>query len=207
MDEVEYRVLQVDEVDDARKLSRRNPDLFASYALDRLPAFYDIADMAEPASSYAENQRLMVGAFCDREIVGAVFVSQPGLPSASKASMDAWDAVLEHYSEHELNVFSTLSLEMLRAVIDSPYDSLLVHTLCVDHSYRRTGVARKLLSEVIERLTKMEHSMLYIKIARIRHHVRLCEKLGFKVVKQRFSISDRLQFGCWGSTLLRYETA
>jgi ribosomal protein S18 acetylase RimI-like enzyme len=197
--------IQVGDIDAARLLSNRNPDVFGSYVVERLPDFWEIADMALPAYAFADRQQLMLGAFHGDRIVGTVFVTSGAMQLSTAADESVWEMVRARYTDHIVDVYATLQKDILKSMIPSPSRGHLIHTLCVDSAYRRQGIAKSLLLEVTNTLNSTELAALYIQIARIKGHLRLCESVGFKVVRKRFSPSDRLQFGIWGSILLKFD--
>lgn len=204
MSKTVYRTLQTEEVNHARQLFNRNPDVFAAYALERLPCFYELADTLESVPVFVAKQRLMLGAFSSNCLVGSVFVRPVNTPSEHEVSETDWELAQTRFSEHELNVYCTLASDLKKGMIDAPSGSLLIHSLCVEREHRGQGIAAKLLTEATNRLSVEEQTVLYVKVARNRGHIRMCESLGFRIVRKRLSLSDRLQFGCWGSTLLQY---
>ena len=199
-----YRTLEGAEVDEARRLSNCNPDVFSAYALDRLPCVFEIAGSLEPASDFRAKQRLILGAFQSDRIVGALFIESVDRLAEIETSKASWDIVLSRFTEHEVNVYRTLVADWGRAMIGAPDGSLSIHSLCVAREHRQKGIATALLREAVDRLRDDERSSLYIEVARIRSYRRLCESAGFRIVSKRLSLSDRLQFGCWGTALFKF---
>jgi ribosomal protein S18 acetylase RimI-like enzyme len=207
MSDVTFRELELADVNAARRLSNQNPDVFGRYAIERLPEFWEIADMAQPATALAAQQRLMLGAFHGDRIVGAAFVMPAALQLNYVADEEIWERVRAKFTDQVVNIYATLYSDMVSSMIKSPSEGLLVHTLCVDSAFRRQGVARRLLLEATKSLSASELAALYVQVARTKGHRRLCESVGFKVLRLRFSFSDRLQFGIWGSILLQFDAS
>lgn len=196
-----FRTLEEDEVEEARQLSNRTPDVFAAHALARLPCFFEIADLFVTVPVFIAKQRIMLGPFHGQRLIGVVFVSAiHRLAELGSTDVD-WNPVLARFSEHEAQVFCTLAADWSKLLIGAPDGSLSLHTLCVALEYRGRRIATKLISEAITLLSDDERSSLYIEVARISSHLRMCKSAGFQIVRKSLSLSARLHFGCWGSAL------
>lgn len=199
---IDIRTLFDGEVAAAQELSNRIPDVFTAYLQERLPNFFEISEVVDPP----REPRLAVGAYDEGRLVGAASVSVALGPDAWKDVQHDWDAIEERFSNHELGVYFTLLGDWNRALIGAPEGSLFVHSLCVEPSHRGRGVGRRLVAGAIERLETAERGTLFMEVARRRGWRRFCEPLGFRAMRRTLSLSDRLQFGCWGVVLLKYES-
>ena len=202
MHDVVIRSVDGSEVRTARNLSNSNVDFHARYVAERLPTYFDIARVLEPDAEFAERQRLIVGAFLGDEIIGTVAVErQVDLPALELPD----DHVFwQRFTEHDLHVYCALNDSLCKTYIGAPQDSLAIHSLAVRSDCRQRGIARSLLEYAIGELEHDERISLYIEFARIKWLCRFGDSLGFETVRRTFSISERLEYGCWGSVLMRY---
>lgn len=197
------RTLDASEIGSARDLFCRYVDFHARHVVERLPAFFDIARLLDPDTAFAERQRVVVGACIERNMVGAVAIQRTqGLEALD---LDDLHPIWDKYSDHDLDVYCTLNESLARTCIGTPPNTLMVHSLAVRPEYRRCGIARSLLAHAIAGLAPEERSSLYIETARVKWLVKICTKLGFSPVRKTLSLSERLEYGYWGSVLLTYQ--
>ncbi len=203
MDGLTFRDLDESEASSARDLFCTHTDFHARHVVARLPAYFDIARHLEPDEVFFARQRIVAGAFLDRTLIGTIAIE----PTHSIHEVDLVDsdAIWDRFTEHEVNVYCTLTADLERTYIGAPPNTLTAHSLAVHPDHRRRGIARSLLVHTLAALTHAEQRSLYIETARNKHLVRLCESVGFVPVRRTFSLSERLGFGSWGSVLFRYN--
>lgn len=80
-----------------------------------------------------------------------------------------------------------------------------MHSLSVAPPFRRTGLATHLIGLAIDELSADEKKELYVETARQRYLVKLFSKQRFRIVRKSFSISEKLEYGQWGSVLMKYD--
>lgn len=204
MDEIAIRPLCRDEIAESWRLWARNPDAHSAYIVNRLPAFFEIAALFDPCRSYLRRQRFVLGAFDSGRMIGTVAVERSGTERGCELAEHEWDAIYTRFSERDLDIYDTLQSALSKTYIGAPDGSLTIHSLGVETEYRGKGIGTRLLLSAIDELDRDEHPSLYVEIARIRWLQNLCESVGFRVVRRTFSISERLEFGLWGSVLMRY---
>lgn len=202
MHEPELRMLDASEVSAARDLCSANPDIHARYIVERQPVFFDIARLFDPDDRFFNRQRLVVGAFVQDQLIGTVAVETTSAMTATDLpdNHEFWD----RYGQHDLDLFTTLYESLTRTYIGAPNGALTIHSLSVALAHRRNGIASALLQCVINALTQDEKASLYIECARRRSLTMLGRSVGFACERKTFSFSERLEYGCWGSVLMRY---
>lgn len=204
MRETIIRSLEPSEVSTARELLHRNSDIHSRFLHERLPCYFDIASHFDPDEIFRRRQRLLLGAFDGDEMVGSVGVECASDHLPTELTNDEVDRLSNMFSDHQLSAFATLQNGVSKTYIGTPAGSLTVHSLTVESGYRHNGVARSLVQQAIASLDLSERRSLYIEVARLRWLKRFVESLGFLTVRKTFSLSERLQFGCWGALLLQY---
>lgn len=205
MRELAIRSLDVSEFCLARDIAIQNIDFHARYVVERLPTFFDIARELDPDAQFGNRQRLFAGAFIADKMIGTVAVERVSDTSFPERSTDEDERFWNRFTEHDTSVYDTLQSSLNKTLIGAPVGSLSIHSLCVSPSYRRCGIARSLVRHVITCLDANEQLSLYIEFARLKWLRRFGVSLGFTTVRQTFSISERMEYGCWGSVLMRYQ--
>ncbi len=190
------------EISAARDMTSSLVDFHARYVVERLPAFFEIARILDPDTEYRKRQRLVVGAFLGEEIIGTVAVERQVELSAPE--LPDHHVFWKRFTEHDLNVYCTLNDSLRKTYLGAPQDSLAVHSLAVRPDFRQRGIARSLLEYVLADLNSSELASLYIEFARIKWLCKFGASPGFEAVRRTFSISERLEYGCWGSVLMQY---
>ncbi len=204
MHEVVIRPLSESEVPLSRRLYARSPDREAMYLVERLPHFFDIADFLDPVGPYVARQLFVLGAFREDLLIGTVAVEKTSLSRNADIGEIGTDALLRRFSEHDILVYSTLAIAHRRIFIGAPEASLYIHSLSVDESRRRIGIATQLIRTAIELLNDQQRLSLYMEVPRLKWVQRWGESLGFRPLRKTLSLSQRLEFGCWGHVLMRY---
>jgi len=199
MTEFAVHPLAEDEIAEHRQLYSAHPDAFSASVVQRFPAYDDVARFFDPDETYAKRQRLVLGAFTNRNLVGTVGIQRPECPSETEMIQDRWDAFFKTFSDHDLAVFNTWTKSLRRTFIGAPEGSLILHSLVVVPEYRRMGVASKLVRAALCELKEKERRCLYTEIVRATWAIRWFETLSFVTVQKTLSLSQRLEFGCWGS--------
>ena len=188
-----------------RELTALYPDLHARYVVERLPAFFSIAHFFDPPRMYAARQKLVLGAYNSKTLVGAVAVQTvQDLPEVG-ARENQWNVFFSRFTQHDLDVYTELTMALLKTYIGSPIGSLCLHSLTVSPEYRGRGIAKRLIETLLCELDDVDREILYVETARNTKLTRLFESTGFRSVRKTFSISERFEFGCWGSNLLKYR--
>lgn len=205
--DVEIRTLEALEVGRSRDLVNRYTDFHTKCVAARLPSFFDITRELNPDAQYGDRQRVVTGAFSGGELVGTVAVEAVTDASIPDRTMEQEERFWSRFSEHDAGVYDALICSLDKTLIGSPVGSLTLHSLAVSPAFRRRGIARSLLYHTIESLDADEQLSLYIEFARLKGLRSLGASLGFSTVRQTFSISERLEYGCWGSVLMRYRLA
>lgn len=204
MCKTELRLLDVSEVAAARDLYNAFPGYHASYVLQRQPEFFNIARLFDPDPTFFAHQRLVVGAFVHNQLIGTVSVELA--TELTEANLPSHHEFWERYGQHDLDVYSTLNESLTQTYIGTPNGAYTIHSLAVTPDHRRKGIATALLRYVIRALTQEEKTLLYIEFARHKSLIKLGAAVGFAPVRKTFSLSERLEYGCWGSVLMRYAT-
>ena len=205
MAEFAVRSLAGGEIGEHRRLYTANPDAYAACVVQRFPAYYEVATFFDPDGTYAKRQRLVLGAFTNGKLVGTVGVQRTECPSETEIDGDRWDTFSEAFSEQDLTVFSTWTEALQRTFIGAPNGSLTLHSLAVDPEYRRMGVASRLVRAAVCELNEEERTYLYTEVVRTPWMIRLFESLSFVTIQKTLSLSERLEFGCWGSVLMQFR--
>jgi GNAT superfamily N-acetyltransferase len=205
MHNVEIRPLRDSEIQSSREMVAQNPDFHARYVVSRLPSFFAIARKLDPDSAYLKRQRLNVGAFYTGELIGTASVERVTEKPFSELSDEdnKWFSLA--FTEHEVKVYDTLQQSLCKTIIGAPIGSLSIHSLAVSLDNRNQGVARHLLRYIIDSLSERERLLLHIEFAKLKWLQRFGRSLGFKTVRHTFSLSERLEYGCFGSVLMRYQ--
>lgn len=205
MRDLEIRSLDTLEFSLARDIASRNTDLHTRYVVERLPTFFDIARDLDPDALYGGRQRLLAGAFIGGKMIGTVAIERVSDAVFPERTADEEDRFWDRFTEHEVSVYETLQSSLNKTLIGAPSGSSTIHSLGISPAHRRCGVARSLLQHAITCLDASEQLSLYIEFARLKWLRQFGVSLGFSTVRQTFSISERLEFGCWGSVLMRYQ--
>ncbi len=201
---ISIKRLGFSDVQASRELVALYPDLHAQYVVERLPAFFSIAHFLDPLRNYAARQKLILGAYSSQELVGTVAVQTAEDLSEQILREDQWTVFFSRFTQHDLDVYSELSSALMKTYIGAPSGSLTLHSLTVASEHRRRGIGRKLVETLLRELDSRDHEALYVETARGANLARLFEAVGFRSVRKTFSFSQRLEFGCWGSNLLKY---
>lgn len=204
MRDVEVRSLDAAEIKLSRDIVGRYPDFHMCYLVERLPRFFGMGRMLDPDARYFQRQRLALGAFVAGAMIGTVAVEpvSNSLPTPTEYDEERFFAM---FSEQETVVYHTLLESFNKTFIGAPLGALTVHSLAVMPEYRQLGIARSLVRFAVNHLSAEERSALYIEFARLKWLVKFGASVGFAKVRQTFSLSERLEYGCWGSVLMRYQ--
>ena len=198
------RALSGSEIAQHRQLSNAHPDLYYSNLVKRFPRYHEIARIFYPDLAYAKHQRLVLGAFIGDTLVGTLAVGRSDAPVGTALQQHQWDEFFESFSQLELDYFNRCTASLMSTYINAPPGTLTLHSLAVDSRFRYRGVARHLIHEAVNHLDRDERDVLYVETFRIRWLVRLFKSCSFATVQKSLSLSERLQYGCWGSVLMRY---
>ena len=202
---VEIKLLSEREVLEHRLLSMAYPDAHLAVVLRAFPRFAEIYRIFDPDSLYWRRQRLIIGAFSAGEMVGTIAVQNSNPQQALEWSDAQWESFFHHFSHEELNTYDTWNASLWKTSLCAPENSHLMHSLSVAPSFRLTGLATKLIGMAIAELSQNEKKELFVETARHRYLEKLFSKHGFRVVRKSFSISEKLEYGQWGSILMRHE--
>lgn len=202
---ITYRTLSKNDVSIHRDLVGANPDLHLDAILRSFPRFQDMARYFDPDETYWMRQRLILGAFDADRIVGTVAIQCSNILEEREFTDREWACFFDRFSEHELDVYNTWTSSYSKTFLLAPENSLTLHSLAVSASYRRNGIARKLIEKAASLLERNECEHLYTETARVDRLVKMFRDLRFKVVRKSFSWSERLEYGQWGSVLMQYE--
>ena len=205
MHRVEIRSLKEPELPLARDMAAQYPDFHARYVVERLPSFFRIARDLDSDPAYWGRQRLVVGAFFEDDMIGTASVEPVTKQTSPERTEEEDERFWAAFTDHEASVFDTLQQSLCTTIIDAPVGSLSIHSLAVLPAHRKQGTARSLVRFIIDALEETERSSLYIEFARLKWLRQFGCSLGFTIVRQTFSISERLEYGCWGSILMRYQ--
>lgn len=205
MAELTIRSLAKSELAEHRRLYAAYPDAYAASVVQCFPAYFDIARFFDPDGEYVNRQRLVLGAFINGELIGTVSVERTEPCRETELDEDQWNAFFEKFSTRDLDVFNTWNESLRRTIIGAPHGSLTLHSLSVTPAFRRMGIAPALIRAAISGLNDQERIHLYTETVRLRWLIRLFESLSFAVVQKTFSLSERLEYGCWGSVLMRFR--
>lgn len=199
------RRLDSSEIAVARSLYNSYPDWHAQRVYDWFPKFPEIERLQLPDERLVANTKFGLGAFDGSDLVASILcVCQSGLTNQALTESEE-EALWDNVSDEELERYQVLYESYWRTFIGAPDDALLLSSLSVAEGYRRQGLARRLICEAIETVPESERELAYIEVARIRWLQRLCETTGFRLERKTFSVSERLEYGCWGSALYRYR--
>lgn len=146
-----------------------------------------------------------MGAFFGGDLIGTASVEHVNDEASPERSEEDDERFWATFSDHEVNVFNTHQDSFCKTIIGAPAGSLSVHSLAVSPGNRHRGTARSLIQFIIDSLTETERLSLYVEFARLTWLRRFGRSLGFSIVRQTFSISERLEYGCWGSILMQYQ--
>lgn len=202
---VEIKLLTEREVRVHRLFNLVYPDAHLEVVLRAFPKFAEILRIFDPDTLYWGRQRLIIGAFSEGEMVGTIAVQNPNSQQALEWSDAQWARFFLHFSHEELNKYDTWNTSLLKTSLRAPENAYLMHSLSVAPSFRLTGLATKLIGLAIAELSQNEKKELFVETARHRYLEKLFSKHGFRVVRKSFSISEKLEYGQWGSILMRHE--
>lgn len=205
MHDMVIRELDSHEISLARELTRSNPDLHSQCLVNQLSKYNEMMLDIFPDEELGKRQRLVVGAFFADKIIGTVGVERTTSTPLPERTSEEDERFHAKYTQYERTRFLTLWSNLCRTYIGAPDGSLTIHSLAVATDHRRGGLARTLVNYAIDSLDETERCSLYIEFARRKFLTRFGTSLGFKTVHKTFLISERLQFGCWGSVLMRYQ--
>lgn len=159
----------------------------------------------DPDDSFWLRQRSILGAFASDHLVGTVAIECRRDSEYTELTDNEWDQFFQRFSQLELDVYNTWHASYMRTFLLAPMNSLTLHSLAVLPSYRGNGIARRLIEEAVLTLGKCDTEHLYTETARVAKLVKMFKTQGFKVVRKSFSWSERLEYGQWGSVLMKYE--
>lgn len=205
MGSLKIRSLDSHEVSRARDIVNQNHDLHCRYVVKRLPDYFNIVRELYSDAQFGDRQRLLVGAFSGEKMIGTVAAERVSDLPLPKRTEDDDKRFRTRFTEHEMTVYQTLETDLAATYIGAPAGSLIIHSLGVSTSHRRGGVARSLVDHAIKSLDDNEQLSLHIEFARIKWLEQFGTSLGFSTIRKTFSFTERLQYGCWGSVLMRYQ--
>lgn len=202
---IEICDLTVDDIADVRRLQSLAPTRHLKCPLKRFTRYFEALGIVEPAFEYFSRQLRILGAFCDGTLIGTIGLLQVPVEAEFAALSQA---VIDHFqrefTEQEAVKFDALNVSLAATFIGAPERSYLIHSLHVLPEFRRQGVAKNLMSAILDGATLEQKACLFIETARERSLRRFVESFGFKCVKQTFSFSERLEYGTWGSLLFQH---
>jgi len=202
--EIDIRTLNAEETRSHRELASTFPDQHLAVVLHALPRYSEMTWLFENDEEYFKRQRLILGAFESNRLIGTVAIQKTTPRDAAEWSEDQWNVFYDRFTQTEFDAFDTWNSSLSKTFLNAPHHSLALHSLAVSPKYRRRSVATRLISAVISNLSSEERNFLFAETARRGYLTNLFVKNGFRAIRRSFSLSERLEYGQWGSVLMRY---
>lgn len=201
----EIRPLAVEDIANVRRLQALAPSKHLLYTISRFPRYFEAIGIVDPPSEFLRRQCHALGLFENGGLVGTIALERMKAEAvAEPAKKDRVDEFCREFTEHDALVFDTLNASLLRTYIGAPDGSYVVHSLHVHPQFRRRGFATELMKSILNACAPEQRENLYLETAREKHLQVFIESFGFRCIKRTVSLSERLEYGTWGSLLFRY---
>lgn len=199
------RPVDTEEIPALFELLRAGPDPFLRRAIELFPPFVDAWWTLEPPNEQFRKQDLVLGAYLDDQMVGAVMLqrfrghSEPQLPDKENQAK-----FLSIFSVEEARCYDQVSRMLLETFINPPAGALLINSLQVLADKRGEGIGSLLIDELIRRTDTDFSEEVYVELATRCPMQAAYRKRGFVKEKETSFVVPDPSNGYWeGSVLLR----